>query len=306
MLLAGIIFQNGVAIALIAALFLLPVPGGRTRLIFPGGAGLLLGGILLSGVWIYPPPWGAAFYAILFALACLRWLRVSNPLRPGTRTVQTGAGAVFATAGLLLIWQGLSGRMAPEGAYVDLAPPLAASAGHCVLSGGTSQLLNLHYIESEKTAASFEKHSVDFIRRNRWGFRTAERKSLAPKPGQLTDYAVYGSEVIAPCSGMAIEVESARPDVMPGHANRSLDGSNYVLLRCEKADVLLAHFQPGTIAVSQGDRVAQRQFLGLVGNSGNTEEPHLHINAQRTLDDGTVAAVPMRFEGRFLARGDCL
>lgn len=306
MLLAGIIFQNIVAIGLIAALFLSPGSRGMARLVFPLGAGILLSGVLLAGVWIYPPLWGAAIYAGLFALACLRWFRRSPSTRRSASIVQLAIGAMFSAAGSFLLWQGLAGRIAPDGEFIDLAPPLAAGVGHCVLSGGTSQVLNLHYIEGEKTAASFEKHSVDFVRQSGWGFRTVAKKSHAPKPRQLSDYAVYGSEVSAPCSGTVIGVENDRPDVMPGHANRSLDGSNHVLLRCEKADVLLAHLQRGTVAVTPGETVAQNAPLGLVGNSGNTEEPHLHINAQKTLGDGTTIAVPMRFSGRFLARGDCL
>ena len=34
---------------------------------------------------------------------------------------------------------------------------------------------------------------------------------------------------------------------------------------------------PGSVAVRVGYRVAAGQFLGTVGNSGNTMEPHLHI-----------------------------
>lgn len=39
--------------------------------------------------------------------------------------------------------------------------------------------------------------------------------------------------------------------------------------------------------------------IGLVGNSGSTTEPHLHIHA---VDPGTHAGVPITFEGRFPVR----
>ncbi len=38
-----------------------------------------------------------------------------------------------------------------------------------------------------------------------------------------------------------------------------------------------AHLQPGSIQVKAGDKVRRGQVLGLVGNSGNSTEPHLHF-----------------------------
>ncbi|MBX7458683.1 M23 family metallopeptidase [Qipengyuania sp. 1NDH17] len=306
MLLTGLIFQNMVLLALVASLFLAGRPTRLWRLLYTASAGALVFGIVLSGVWVYPPIWGAAVYLVLFLLACLRWWRmpVKNPAR--LRSLQIILAALTAIPGLILIWQGVAGRIAPAEEAIELSSPFAEVAGHCVLSGGSSLALNLHYVESDKTAASYEKHSVDFIRLNRFGFRTLADRSLSPKPAALGDYAVYGSKVVAPCDGVVSEAVDGKPDVAPGHANRSLDGSNYVLLQCKAADVLLAHFQPGTLAVDVGGEVTRGQPLGLAGNSGNTEEPHLHINAQRQEGDGTLTAVPMRFDGRYLARGDCL
>ena len=38
-----------------------------------------------------------------------------------------------------------------------------------------------------------------------------------------------------------------------------------------------AHMQPGSLRVKVGDRVRRGQVLGLLGNSGNSSEPHLHF-----------------------------
>jgi murein DD-endopeptidase MepM/ murein hydrolase activator NlpD len=37
------------------------------------------------------------------------------------------------------------------------------------------------------------------------------------------------------------------------------------------------HLQPGSVRVRVGQRVRTGQQLGLVGNSGNTSGPHLHL-----------------------------
>jgi murein DD-endopeptidase MepM/ murein hydrolase activator NlpD len=36
--------------------------------------------------------------------------------------------------------------------------------------------------------------------------------------------------------------------------------------------------QPGSLKVKVGDKVRRGQVLGLVGNSGNSTEPHLHFH----------------------------
>src|SRR5262249_30343129 len=38
-----------------------------------------------------------------------------------------------------------------------------------------------------------------------------------------------------------------------------------------------AHLQPGSLKVKKGDRVRQGQVLALLGNTGNSSEPHLHF-----------------------------
>lgn len=37
------------------------------------------------------------------------------------------------------------------------------------------------------------------------------------------------------------------------------------------------HMQPGKIRVKVGDKVRRGEVLGLVGNSGNSDGPHLHF-----------------------------
>ena len=39
-----------------------------------------------------------------------------------------------------------------------------------------------------------------------------------------------------------------------------------------------AHMQPGSVRVKVGDKVKTGQVLGLLGNSGNTDSPHLHFH----------------------------
>ena len=56
-------------------------------------------------------------------------------------------------------------------------------------------------------------------------------------------------------------------------------GGNHVILDLgNRHFAFYAHLKPGSITVAVGDRVRQGQVVGLVGNSGNSAEPHLHFH----------------------------
>jgi murein DD-endopeptidase MepM/ murein hydrolase activator NlpD len=56
-------------------------------------------------------------------------------------------------------------------------------------------------------------------------------------------------------------------------------GGNHVIVNLgDSVYAFYAHLQPGSITVHVGDTVRRGQTLGLVGNSGNSTEPHLHFH----------------------------
>jgi len=84
---------------------------------------------------------------------------------------------------------------------------------------------------------------------------------------------------------------------------------NFVMLRGDAGDihVLLAHMRSGSVRVHPGDYVTSEKQLGDVGNSGNSDEPHLHIHAQRPgkiWDVFSGDPLTITFDGRYLVRND--
>jgi murein DD-endopeptidase MepM/ murein hydrolase activator NlpD len=61
--------------------------------------------------------------------------------------------------------------------------------------------------------------------------------------------------------------------------------------------VLLAHLKQSSIVVDVGDIVTAGQEIGQFGNSGNTSQPHLHIQVMTTInfDDADSEPIPMIF-----------
>ncbi len=96
-------------------------------------------------------------------------------------------------------------------------------------------------------------------------------------------YYCYGAEAFAVADATVVEVKDGIPQNTPGgplaveitaetvagnHVNLDLGGGVFAMY---------AHFQPGSIRVRVGDKVSRGLVLGLVGNSGNSSEPHLHF-----------------------------
>jgi murein DD-endopeptidase MepM/ murein hydrolase activator NlpD len=63
-----------------------------------------------------------------------------------------------------------------------------------------------------------------------------------------------------------------------------------------------AHMIPGTVTVKAGERVHRGQVLGRLGNSGNSSEPHLHIQVCDAPTFLICEGVPMEFKRMSLTK----
>jgi hypothetical protein len=57
-----------------------------------------------------------------------------------------------------------------------------------------------------------------------------------------------------------------------------------------------AHLQPGSLKVKLGDRVRAGQALALLGNSGNSDAPHLHFQLVDANSPLGAEGIPYEFE----------
>lgn len=169
----------------------------------------------------------------------------------------------------------------------QLTSPLGAGR-FMMVHGGNHSLINHH--ASHKA----QRHAIDIVALNAGGFRAA-----GALPDALEDYAIFGIEVVSPCDGAVIGVKDGLPDLRPPEADRDNPAGNHVVLACADTQVELAHLQEGSIRVRPGDRLNIGQPIALVGNSGNTSEPHLHIHA---VDPTSGEAVPLTLDGLTPAR----
>ena len=115
--------------------------------------------------------------------------------------------------------------------------------------------------------------------------------------------------MLAPCDSRVLQAENTAPDMMPPTADRERLAGNFVLIDCGTAQVFLGHLRQGGVTVQAGQRVGAGLPPVLAGNSGNSDEPHLHLHAQRPVKAGATSMldgdpVPVTFYGRALARND--
>jgi Peptidase family M23 len=100
-------------------------------------------------------------------------------------------------------------------------------------------------------------------------------------PDQNSSYINYGQPVLAVGDGSVVSAVDGLADQVPNH-NTSVPladaGGNEVILRLDSGIYVgYGHFKPGSLRVGPGQRVRRGEVLGLLGNSGNSTGPHLHL-----------------------------
>lgn len=125
-----------------------------------------------------------------------------------------------------------------------------------------------------------QRFAIDWVRVNADGQTTYTGDPLDNK-----NYRAYGSEALAVADGTVVATKDGIPQNIPGENSRAVPitletvGGNHVVLDIGHGRfAFYAHLQPGSLKVKIGDHVKRGQVLGLVGNSGNSTEPHLHFH----------------------------
>jgi len=120
---------------------------------------------------------------------------------------------------------------------------------------------------------------------------------------QNANYYTYGAEALAVADGVVVGVKDGIPENVPQTKARAVPitletiPGNYVLLDIGGGRfAFYAHFQPNSLKVKVGDRVKLGQILGLVGNSGNSDLPHLHFHITNAASTLGAEGVPYVFK----------
>ncbi|MBP7241354.1 peptidoglycan DD-metalloendopeptidase family protein [Amaricoccus sp.] len=104
---------------------------------------------------------------------------------------------------------------------------------------------------------------------------------------KLGDYPFYGAPVYAVADGVVVDAfDGLDPQVPfardPNLAPEVITGNTIVLDLGDGVYALYAHLLKGSFKVAEGERVTAGQQLAQLGNTGNSDGPHLHFQLMDT------------------------
>ena len=140
-----------------------------------------------------------------------------------------------------------------------------------VVQAGDTPNVNHHmYVKSQY-------YGIDFARIDDMSFR-----ALNTGNGQnLEDYYSFAQPVISPVKGVIVKMQDGEIDNPIGTKNKNKPFGNYVVIQASENEyVYLAHLKLHSITVNTGQKVKQGDRIGLCGNSGNSDFPHIHMHVQ--------------------------
>lgn len=144
------------------------------------------------------------------------------------------------------------------------------------------------------------------------------RSLLRPEPPER--FPGFGRAILSPVAGEVVAAHDGEHDHAAHRGLPSLGyaltqgrraaagwpalAGNHVPMRCEGGVVALCHLQRGSLTVTVGEQVRAGQPVARCGNSGNSTEPHVHVQAIDRLPVEFASAVPMSFGGRVPRNGE--
>ena len=171
-------------------------------------------------------------------------------------------------------------------------------------------------VPSHGTDALGSSYAIDLVPVDAQG-RSAPRTwrgLLSPEPPEV--FVGFGRPILAPVSGEVEAVHDGEPDhegrrsqlalvpYMLGQSRRArrgaagLAGNHLIMAIGAKGPfVLLAHLQRGSVQVQPGQWVNVGDPVARCGNSGNSTEPHLHLQVTDSTDWNSARGLPFTFRG---------
>jgi len=177
-------------------------------------------------------------------------------------------------------------------------------------------------VPSHGTRLLGTSYAIDFtpVDRNGRSARFTLASLVRPEPPE--HFAGFGRAVRAPVSGLVCaaydgETDHAAFRGLPSigyaatQARRVREGwlglaGNHVMIESAGLFVALCHLKRGSVRVRPGQWVECGEVLGACGNSGNSTEPHLHVQAMDGPDPEQASALPITFPGGLPGNGTVL
>jgi hypothetical protein len=222
-------------------------------------------------------------------------------------TVVTGANTLFlAAAVLLVVALVLYLRVGTvRGEPLEIRPPVT---GRWIAMNTPAQRVPSHGLH-----AYGQTYAVDIV----YEPLTTGRPSFGwwPLVRRSAEYPGFGRPVLAPVDGVVVRVHDRERDhwsrsswlavayvLVEGAFREALGpsrilGNHVVIAVGDGVYVVLAHLRRRSVQVAVGQEVAAGERIASCGNSGNSTEPHVHVQVMDHPSVLFAAGLPMCFDG---------
>ena len=155
-------------------------------------------------------------------------------------------------------------------------------------------------------------YGIDFVAvQGRWSSATRDWRTVLATE-QPERFFAFGRPILAPAAGRVVRVHEGEADHVARRSKLALvsyaltqakrarggagalAGNHVIMQRDGGGYVVLAHLRAGSLRVAEGQRVEVGQELGRCGNSGNSTQPHVHIQVMDSPDPFIARGLPWR------------
>ena len=165
-------------------------------------------------------------------------------------------------------------------------------------ANGSGPILSPHRYSTQATNGALrspEHFAIDFVKLNHEG------KLHSGDQSDNASYFGYGLNVRSATRGRVVDMLDGMSNQIPGHLVPppaiSQFAGNYVIVEISPRHyALYAHLAPGSVKVKRGDSVGVGQVLGQLGNSGNSDAPHLHFQIMDSASAFNTHGLPFVFK----------
>ena len=166
---------------------------------------------------------------------------------------------------------------------VVIAPPLN---GPNWLDGNsccdmTAHRMAMNPLNGQLWAA--ERFAIDYVQLGPGG------RIFAGDKAKPESYPYFGADIHAVADGRVVAVLDGLPEQVAGKNPTGLPldqyGGNHIVQDIGDGNyAFYAHLKTGSVKVKPGDELTTGQVIGALGNTGNTDAPHLHFHVMSTPD----------------------
>jgi hypothetical protein len=114
-------------------------------------------------------------------------------------------------------------------------------------------------------------------------------------------YPYFGADIHAVADGPVVTAVDGLPEQVAGQTPTGLTleqyGGNHIIQDIGDGNyAFYAHLKTGTVKVKPGDRLTTGQVIANLGNTGNTDAPHLHFHVMSAPDPLMANGLPFIFK----------